>query len=387
MNNNVLISVESNSNKFINYLIYHDIKYSSLKKKDNVYLLIVNYEDYKKINRRYVTKIIRYYGIKYYKNILFVHKYMIISFIISLMLLILLTNTIFDIEIKTDDNEMKNKILNILKKNDIDIYKRKKNFNELTEIKEKILNENDDILEWIEISSKGCKYIVNLTPKVKSNNIDDNEVGDIIADKEGVIKHIVIHKGTKIKEVNEYVKKGDILISGNITKDEEVINQVKADGKIYAEVWYLSKINIPLDYIDKVPTGKVINHYYIELFNKKFTILGKYNSNSTINEKELLIDKPYLKFKLYKEKKTEYKYKSFKLTLDEAYNEGLKRSEEYMKKTLCDDEYIISKNILKKEANSSKMYIEVFYKVYESIGVTSKIKEIEKEELDEKRSN
>ena len=39
----------------------------------------------------------------------------------------------------------------------------------------------------------------------------------------------------------------------------------------------------------------------------------------------------------------------------------------------------------KKQVNSSKMYIEVFYKVYESIGVTSKI--LEKEDLNEISSN
>lgn len=387
MNDLVLIKVDTNSNRFINYLVYHDIKYSSLKKDDISYTLVVKYEDYKKIKRRYSSNIIRYYGVKYYKNILITHKYIIISFMIGLLLLLLLTNTIFDIQINTDDIELKNKIISILKKNDINVYKRKKSFNELAIIKEKILYENDDILEWIEISNKGCKYIVNLTPKITSDKKEDDSLGDIIAQKEGVIKHIIVHSGTKVKEENEYVKEGDILISGNILKNDEVINQVKAKGEVYAEVWYLAKVNIPFNYTDRVKTGKVVNHYYIELFNKKFTILGKYDSENTMNEKKLLVDKPYLKFKLYKEKKIEYDYKEFKLSEEEAYNEGLKRSEEYIKNTLSNDEYIISKNVLKKEINSSKMYLEVFYKVYESIGVTSKIKEIEKEELNEERSN
>jgi hypothetical protein len=43
---------------------------------------------------------------------------------------------------------------------------------------------------------------------------------------------------------------------------------------------------------------------------------------------------------------------------------------------LDNDEYIISKKILKKEAFSSKIKIEVFYKVYENIGITSKIKNV-----------
>ena len=385
MNNKVLIEVKSISNKFINYLVYHNIKYSYLIKNNNLYKLIVSYDDYKKINRRYETKIIRYYGLKYYIKAINKHKYILISFIVSLFLLKLLTNTIFNIEIKTDDIQLKNNILNILKNNDIDIYKKKKNFNELNIIKKKILEENNDILEWIEINEKGNKYTVNLTPKVIKNNIVNNTPCDIISDKEGVIKHIVVYSGSKIKEENEYVKKGDVIISGNVYKDESIIDQVKANGQIYAEVWYTSKINIPLKYIDRVKTGKIVNHYYVELFNHKFSLIGKYESKNSMNEKKVLIDKPYLKFKLYREIKTEYEYKEFNLTHDEAYNEGLKRSDEYMEKTLSDGEYIISKNVLKKQVNSSKMYIEVFYKVYESIGVTSKI--LEKEDLNEISSN
>ena len=45
--------------------------------------------------------------------------------------------------------------------------------------------------------------------------------------------------------------------------------------------------------------------------------------------------------------------------------------------SLDDGEYIISKNVLKKGVKSSKMYLEVFFKVYEDIGVTSNIFEEE----------
>lgn len=385
MNDKVKIQVETSSDKFINYLIYHDIKYKSLLKNKTNYILIVNYEEYEKIKRRYDTKILRYYGIKYYINILNIHKYMIISFICCLFILNLLINTIFKIEIMTNDEELKEKISNILYKYDISVYKKKKSFNDLNYIKEKILEDYDNLLEWIEINEKGCKYTINLTPKVLKEIKEDNDLNDIVASKEGVIKHIVVHHGTKMKEVNEFVKKGEVLISGNIIKDDKIINTVNAKGEVYAEVWYLSKVNIPLHFKDRVNTGKIVNHYYISLFNHDFTIIGKYDSKDVMSEKKLLIDKPYLKFKLYKEKKTIYKYKDFNLTEEVAYKEGLKRSDEYIKNMLSEDEYIISKNVLKKEVNSSKMYLEVFYKVYENIGVTSKIEE--KEELYESSNN
>ena len=64
----------------------------------------------------------------------------------------------------------------------------------------------------------------------------------------------------------------------------------------------------------------------------------------------------------------------------EAYKLALEESELKIKSRLKDKEYVISKNVLKKEVNSSKIKVEVFFKVYENIGVTSKLEKIGKKE-------
>lgn len=378
--NKVKIIVYENSNKFLNYLVYHSIYYEDLTLNDN-YILTIDYEDYKKISRRYKTKIIKYYGKRFIINYFNTNKYMLISLFISFLVLLLLTNTIFKININTNDEKLYNLINNSLKENDISIYKRKKTFKELKKIKDKILKENEDNLEWIEIKEKGCIYNIELTARVKNKeNNSDNNPNDIVASKDGLIKYIASSSGVKLKDVNDYVKKGEVLISGNIIKGEDtLITQVKAKGKVYAEVWYTVNITIPFNYVEYVETGKVINHYYLDIAGKKFTLTGKYDSNFTMNTKDLVLEKPYLFFKLYKETKREYKYKEFNINENEAYEEALKRSENKIKSKLNDNEYIISKKVLKKEVFRSKMNIEVFFKVYENIGVTSNI--VEKDDL------
>lgn len=379
MNNNLVkIIVCNTDNRFINYLIYNNIKYSLLEKYNNSFLLITDYSFYEKISRRYETKIINYYGKKLLINLIKTEKFMLISVFIGLLLLKLLTNTIFKITINTDDDDLKNIINNALKVNEIDVYKSKKSFKEIKKIKDKILNENEDNLEWIEIVNKGSSYEVNVTKRVKGNtDSPSKKKTNIIAAKDGLIMHITSTKGQKLKDINDYVKKGEVIITGNIIKGEDkIVDQIEAKGEVYAEVWYTVKVTIPYEYIEYVDTGKVINHYYIELFGKKMTIMGKFDSNKTMNEKELILDKPYLLFKLYKERKTIYEYKTFKIDEKEAYNEAIKRSVSIIEKKLDDKEYIISKNVLKKEAFSSKINVEVFFKVYENIGITSIIKDI-----------
>lgn len=377
--NKVRIVVNENSNKFLNYLIYNKIYYDSLNKYNEYFVLDISYDDYLYIRRRYKCHIVKYYGKKNIVNIYENNKYVLLSLIISFMLLFLLCNTIFDIKINSDNKDIINIINNSLSDNGIDVYKRKVSFDKLNNIKNKILEDNKDTLEWIEIREKGCIYYIDVTPRVKSNNNVDNSLpSDIVAEKDGVIKHIVVHRGSKVIDNGDYVKKGDILISGNIIKNENVIDKVHSEGVIYAETWKTVNISIPFKRIDYV-YKKTINHYYLDIFGHKFTISGKYDSDNTINKKSIVLDKPYLFFKLYKEEKKIYDYNEVILNKEEAYNEALNRSIDVINKKLSSDEYIISKKVLKKEVKRSKINLEVFFKVYEKIGVTSEIQDIGEE--------
>lgn len=377
--NKVRIVVNENSNKFLNYLIYNKIYYDSLNKYNEYFVLDISYDDYLYIRRRYKCHIVKYYGKKNIVNIYENNKYVLLSLIISFMLLFLLCNTIFDIKINSDNKDIINIINNSLSDNGIDVYKRKVSFDKLNNIKNKILEDNKDTLEWIEIREKGCIYYIDVTPRVKSNNNVDNSLpSDIVAEKDGVIKHIVVHRGSKVIDNGDYVKKGDILISSNIIKNENVIDKVHSEGVIYAETWKTVNISIPFKRIDYV-YKKTINHYYLDIFGHKFTISGKYDSDNTINKKSIVLDKPYLFFKLYKEEKKIYDYNEVILNKEEAYNEALNRSANIINKKLSNDEYIISKKVLKKEVKRSKINLEVFFKVYEKIGVTSEIQDIGEE--------
>lgn len=377
--NKVRIVVNENNNKFLNYLIYNKIYYDSLNKYNEYFVLDVSYDDYLYIRRRYKCHIVKYYGKKNIVNIYENNKYVLLSLIISFMLLFLLCNTIFDIKINSDDKDIVNIINDSLKDNGIDVYKRKVSFNKLNSIKNKILEDNKDTLEWIEIREKGCIYYIDVTPRVKSNNNVDNALpSDIVAEKDGVIKHIVVHRGSKVIDNGDYVKKGDVLISGNIIKNENVIDRVHSEGVIYAETWKTVNISIPFKRIDYV-YKKTINHYYLDIFGHEFTISGKYDSDNTINKKSIVLDKPYLFFKLYKEEKKIYDYNEVILNAEEAYNEAINRSVNIINKKLSSDEYIISKKVLKKEVKRSKINLEVFFKVYEKIGVTSEIQDIGEE--------
>ena len=374
--NKIKIEVIDLNNKLLNYLIKNNIKYNSLNKSKNKITFICEYKSYTKINKRFKTKILKYYGRKNLCYKIKKYKYTLISLFISMYVLLLLTNTIFSIKVNTEDKSLEKELIILLEKYNIKKYKRKKTYKEINQIKELILEEYKNKLEWIEIESYGTRYIVNITKKIKKDEINDSYPTNIVALKDGIIKHINSISGTKVKNVGDYVKKGEVIISGVIVKNDEVKDLIASKGEVYAETWYKIGITIPYNYVEYIKTNKVVNRYYLEMFGYEFTLTGKYDKTNVISEKKLIMDKPYLFFKLYKETKYLYEYKKYSLTEQESYNEALKRADLKIKNILDDKEYVISKKVLKKSPFRSKIYIEVFYKVYENIADTKRIKDM-----------
>ena len=163
-NNKVKIIVYENSNKFISYLIYHSIYYEDLTLNDN-YTLTVDYEDYKTISRRYKTKIIKYHGKRFITNYIKYNKYMLVSLFISFLVLKLLTSTIFKININTNDEKLYNLIYNSLKDNDIDLYKKKKSFNELNNLISQAI-EDEGVKDDISDKMDFCEEIKLISNKI-----------------------------------------------------------------------------------------------------------------------------------------------------------------------------------------------------------------------------
>ena len=370
--NNKLVLVSITDEEYLNIikvLLRLDIYYSELSIKNNKVYFKVNYDDYNNLKKYFINiKLEKRLGLDGIISFMKKHYIILISFIITYGLLLLLSNVIFDIEIVTNNNELKRIINLYLEENGIEKNKFMKSYDELEIIKKKILEENKDTIEWLEIERVGTKYIVNLTERVINEEKTETSKRDLVAKKDALILYLINKNGTTIKEVNELVKKGDIIITGDIIKNEEVVDRVDAKGEVYGEVWYTVNTTVPYKHIDYVKTGEIVNHIYLDIFGKKFTLMGKYDTKNEIVTTKVLLDKPYLFFKVVKEEKELYEYVTHTVTYEEAYEEALKRSERVINEKLSSDEYIIDKKVLKINKYSSKIEIEIFYKVYENIG-------------------
>ncbi len=369
-NNYYLVRIKGHDIKsFIRNLHKKRINLNELKIYDKEFYAKLNQKDFNKlmeIKTSYEIEVIKKYGVVHYKEVLKNNIIFITSIIISLIILLILENTIFDVEIVTSDSKIR-KILNEeLEKYDIEKCKMVKSYSRIQEIKSKIIENNKDNIEYIEIEKVGTKYVIRVEKRIINNLTKENKIRHVVASKNGIIKKIEANKGEILTKVNDYVAKGDILISGEIHKGEDILDNTSADGKIFAEVWYKVKVTIPIKYYEEKKTGKSENIISINILDYNLNLFEKEKYKDKKEKETILFSDFFDLFKISYKNLEELEVND-SVNLITSENIAVKYAREKIISKLTDEEYIISQKKLKTTLNESTIKVEVFFKVYENI--------------------
>lgn len=297
-----------NINNFLKRLINNNINIEKVIPISHKEIdLIINYQDLDKVLKLktiYNIKIVRYYGklriIKRIKKDIFILS----SLLISLLLIYTLSNVIFKVEVIHSNKNIIKLVTKELEDNGIKKYKFVKNYQEIEKIKNKILEENKDTLEWLEIIREGTKYTIRVEERIINNKPKDNKIYNIVASKNAVIKNIYAESGEKIRSINTYVKKGDIIISPDITLPNNEKISKTASGKVQGEVWYNINIEYPYQYHEIKYTGNKKKVLVLNLLNKRISFFDfhkyktfnrniKYIFNNNITPISLIYEDEY----------------------------------------------------------------------------------------------
>lgn len=177
---------------------------------------------------------------------------------------------------------------------------------------------------------------------------------------------IEAQEGVVVKKANDYVNKGDVIVSGDIIKDETVKGQVAAKGLVYAETWYQVNVEYPLYYEEITYLDEVKNNYIISFLNKDFAIKKNYTESYLEKKRTLISDKLFL-FSVSMEKQRKIKIKKETLSSEKAIKKAEEIALKKINTKLDKDEYVISKKTLNFSLKDSKIVIDVFFKVCENI--------------------
>lgn len=351
------------SDKKIELLLINNIN----KNEANILIKEEDFYKLKEIKSIYDITIIEVAGMLKIKNMFNKNKLLLIFFSIGIIILTVLSNIIFEVEIIHTKKELREFLKQTLEEEKIKPFQFKRKYTDIEKIKQKIIFENKDKIEWLEIEPRGTKYIIRVEerqlPKPKQQFPNQH----IVAKKSAIIKKIDALSGEIVKNVNDYVRPGDVIISGQIKLYDNIKNTTVAQGKVYGEVWYETKVTYPLvkvthqllPYKKNVLVLKFLNKK-IELFN--FDPFKSKNSNEKVILKSKMLPLALLIDRQQKTEKTETIN-----TIDSAINQAINVGREKILNKLNEEEYIISQKSLKIDVKSSKIIIDVFFVVYEDI--------------------
>lgn len=371
---------------FLMLLVRFSINFKMLKRGRDFIVIEVLEEDYDnllKISTTYKIEIVKRKGLLNVVHFIKTRKLFVVMVLLGFLFFNLLTNIVFSIKVIDTDSELREIILTDLEELGLRKYNFKISYKEKEKIEEKILAKEKDILEWIEIEEKGVSYEVKLIRRVKDDIKKETEPRDIIAKKTGLITRIEAESGEVVTKKNTYVKKGDTLISGLIRNNGNIVSKVRAEGRVYAEIWYKVALSLPLTYHEEMKTGNNKNVLEISFLSDDIAITDFSKYKHSKDTKKILYKHPLLPISINLMKKEEVK--TTDIDFSENYEENIKPlAVEKLKNKLGNDIKILSEKVLKREENTDRIDIEIFFKVEEDITSYKSLKDFNIEEENKK---
>lgn len=368
--------IGKDTKRFIKYLISHNVSiYRLTYDQDTINILVDknNLEKVKKIKTSYEIKLIKYYGLVKYQYIFKQNKVFLITLFFGFLFLFFLSRLVFSIEIIHNDKDLRQLILTEINNQGINKFHFRVSYQTKEKIKANILVKYKDKIEWLEITNIGTKYIINVEERIINNLNKDDIPSNIVASKDGIITSIEASSGEIIKKINDYVRKGDIIISGSITKNGQLVSKIKAKGTVYAETWYQVSVELPLTYYEINETGEVKKSLVLKILHKSYEI-NTFHQNKY--QDIIAINHPFLPISLSLTNTKEVTIIDDIYTVDEAISKALEIGHAKMVKQLTAKEKILMQKLLKSTINSNKVKIDIFFKVYENITSYKKIEEV-----------
>lgn len=157
----------------------------------------------------------------------------VISIAISIGIWYVLSNMIFEIDIKGDKQVSSQLIETTLQEMNLTppFYSQ-----DLQQIKMNLKKALENDIAWLEMTKEGSRFKIHYTTK-EFANIESLSRNELVAQKDGVIAKFDLQHGNKNCQLNDYVKAGDVLVRNILTDSMNVDEEIFVKGKVYAYTW------------------------------------------------------------------------------------------------------------------------------------------------------
>ena len=285
--------------RFFNLCAFHHITLYHIRYKEEALLVKIKASDLflmKRIVKKteIKLKIIEKKGLYFTLKAMKYQKIFFLCLLSGFFLLWICSFFLWNIEIKGNKYLSNVLITDFLQRQGVQYGMPLKNI--LVEQLEKNIRKEFYDITWISVSINGTTLMLEIKENdTIRNQKPENFQNHLYAQEDGIVKEILVRQGTAMVKVGDAVKKGDLLISGEIEIPVEdggikkkLLSQAKGDIKVRYTVPI--KEVLLLEYDTRIYTGEEKREYE---FRYKENILGK-------NRKKF----PYPKYDYYEEEIT-----------------------------------------------------------------------------------
>jgi similar to stage IV sporulation protein len=237
-------------------------------------------------------------------------------------------------------------------------------------IKETLMDELPGVT-WVGFKYTGTVAHLKVIEKTLPDIQKKTNLRHLVAKKKAIVHDFFVEKGQSMVKLNQYVKPGDILISGIIgTENKQEI--VSATGQVFGEVWYESNISVPFKQKRAVLTGDEQKSYYVKVGSIAIKLWGF----GKIEYEHYKVDENLypLRWKNWVSPiavlvKSFSATEKVEVTLSEheAIEVGLEMGRTNLYQKLQPGAELKEENVLRKRIENGKVYIKMHYTVIEEI--------------------
>lgn len=348
------LRIKMNKKNFRRYINEVRASIKNVRYNENNVLFTISEQSYKTI-KDYPHTIINDYRFVTIKHKILQNIGVVIGLFMFLLYLYVRSSTVTNIHFAVDTDK-NNNIKTYLEDKLVNIVGMKFLKNDLIDINLELRKEYS-YFEWISVRKVGTVLVVdNITSNINvPNEIVNEGVGDFVAEKSGIIKFFKIKEGVPLINYNQYVKKGDLLVSGDLFIKRDFGDEylyIYPEGYVIAEVWNYEEFEVKKEVLEKIHTGNIHSENEYSFFGIKLTFnkfKDKYKEYEVVEEeKELKVFNRNIG--LFSQKKIYYYQLSdiIKEYNKEDADKYCRTSiiKKFQEETKYDDEVIISINII-----------------------------------------
>ncbi|MEI3611677.1 sporulation protein YqfD [Pseudogracilibacillus sp. SO30301A] len=339
-------------------------------------------------NYPYEVEIINRKGYINFFSYIWTRKELLLSILLCSAIIFFLSNIIWKVEINGVSVDIEDKLEKELASYGLYEGAWIYSLESLDIVQEQIVNDVPELL-YIGIEKKGTTYTVDAVEKLVVKEESEPAPQHLIAAKNGIIQKMFIKKGSPVVNINDYVKKGDVLVSGVMEEaknenEEESSEKLKeivtsAEGEVFANTWYEVNVTSSLYQHTEKLSGDKITKYSLNIGKWQLPIWGfKKIPYEQVFEETEVIPVYLLKWKLPFNliERTIYDKESFTQIRSEedAKNIAIEHVKEDLKLKLGKDSEIIKYYVLHETVDNGKVKMNLYISVTENIAIGKQIK-------------